>query len=94
MLILTKKKDYYDGVAGTTGIDKTIVYEREEKELTDKEVPIFFRNTHFWQKNRDSAFINFRYHKLKKEYQKKISTYELFYNWILWKTLCWLEIIL
>lgn len=71
MLILTKKKDYYDGVAGSTGIDKTIVYEREEKELTDKEVPMFFvHGSHSWQKNRNSAFINFRYHNLKKEYQK------------------------
>lgn len=71
MLILTKKKDYYDGVAGTTGIDKTIVYEREEDELTEKEVPIFFaHNSHSWQKNKDSEFINFRYHHLKKEFQK------------------------
>jgi hypothetical protein len=72
MLILTRKKDYYDGVAGSTGIDKTIVYEREEKELTNKEVPMFFvHGSHSWQKNRDSAFINFRYHNLKKEFQKK-----------------------
>lgn len=73
MLILSKnKKDYYDGVAGTTGIDKTIVYEREEKELSDSEVPDFFiHNSHSWQKNRDSAFINFRYHNLKKEFQNK-----------------------
>lgn len=29
MYIISKHKDYYDGVAGTTGIDKTIVYERQ-----------------------------------------------------------------
>ena len=28
MYIIAKNKDYYDGVAGTMGIDKTIVYER------------------------------------------------------------------
>ena len=73
MLILGKnKKDYYDGVAGSTGIDKTIVYEREENELPDMEVPIFFvHQSHSWQKNRNSAFVNFRYYQLKKEYQKK-----------------------
>jgi hypothetical protein len=41
MLIVNKKyKDYYDGVAGTTGIDKTIVYERQTKEIVEnKEIP-------------------------------------------------------
>jgi len=29
MYIISKNKDYYDGVVGTTGVDKTIVYERE-----------------------------------------------------------------
>jgi len=75
MLIISKnnRKDYYDGVAGSTGIDKTIVYEREEKELTKKEVPIFFvHGIDSWQKNKNSAFINFRYHNLKKEFQKDI----------------------
>lgn len=28
MYVISKKKDYYDGVVGTMGIDKTIVYER------------------------------------------------------------------
>ena len=28
MYIISKNKDYYDGVVGTTGVDKTIVYER------------------------------------------------------------------
>lgn len=32
MLILSKFKDYYDGVAHSKGIDKAIVYKREEKE--------------------------------------------------------------
>ena len=29
MYIISKTKDYYDGVVGTVGVDKTIVYERE-----------------------------------------------------------------
>ena len=28
MLILTKRKDYYDGVVGTMGIDKGLVFDR------------------------------------------------------------------
>jgi hypothetical protein len=34
MYIISKFKDYYDGVAGTMGIDKTIVYERHTIEIT------------------------------------------------------------
>lgn len=38
MLIIDKKrKDYYDGVVGTTGIDKTIVYNREFLEIEDQQ---------------------------------------------------------
>ena len=39
MYIISKKKDYYDGVAGTTGIDKTIVYDRQIVELEKDEIP-------------------------------------------------------
>jgi hypothetical protein len=39
MYIISKKKDYYDGVAGTSGIDKTIVYDREIIELDEKNLP-------------------------------------------------------
>ena len=35
MYIISKHKDYYDGVAGTTGIDKTIVYERQTHEIVE-----------------------------------------------------------
>lgn len=35
MYIISKHKDYYDGVVGTVGMDKTIVYERETIEITD-----------------------------------------------------------
>ncbi len=37
MYIISKNKDYYDGVVGTMGIDKTIVYERNSIEIEDTE---------------------------------------------------------
>jgi hypothetical protein len=41
MLILSKFKDYYDGVVGSMGVDKTIVYDRQQKiiERRDKDFP-------------------------------------------------------
>ena len=58
MYIISKHKDYYDGVAGTTGIDKTIVYERETLEIVDnKEIPRPFHiKRGMW--NEENAFIN------------------------------------
>jgi len=45
MLIINHKhKDYYDGVAGTTGIDKTIVYDRQIVEVEKKDFPKIFRS--------------------------------------------------
>jgi hypothetical protein len=38
MYIIAKKKDYYDGVVGSVGMDKTIVYERVIDEITDNKV--------------------------------------------------------
>ena len=59
MLIISKHKDYYDGVVGTTGIDKTIVYERKEVELKDyKEFPKVFqrKNTSIYRD--DNPFLS------------------------------------
>ena len=40
MYIISKQKDYYDGVVGTVGIDKTIVYERVLQEIeNEKDYP-------------------------------------------------------
>ena len=36
MYILSKQKDYYDGVVGTVGVDKTIVYDRQIVELENR----------------------------------------------------------
>jgi len=44
MYLITKKKDYYDGVVGSVGMDKTIVYERSPVVITDAEkMPKQFR---------------------------------------------------
>jgi hypothetical protein len=45
MLILGKNRDYYDGVVGTVGIDKTIVYNRKTEEFEDK-IPDEFTSTY------------------------------------------------
>lgn len=37
MYIISKKKDYYDGVVGTMGVDKEIVYERKERIIENPE---------------------------------------------------------
>lgn len=47
MYIISKKKDYYDGVAGTTGIDKTIVYDRQIIELDEKNLPKEFNRYNY-----------------------------------------------
>ncbi len=39
MFIISKKKDYYDGVVGTVGIDKTLVYNRETVEIEENKFP-------------------------------------------------------
>ena len=43
MLIISKKKDFYDGVVGTMGIDKTLVYDREIIEVEEKNFPSIFQ---------------------------------------------------
>jgi hypothetical protein len=52
MLIISKHKDYYDGVVGTTGVDKTIVFERTLKEIEDwKKFPKSFQRKSRWNDN-------------------------------------------
>lgn len=38
MYIIGKNKDYYDGVVGSMGIDKTLIYERKTEEIIDKKL--------------------------------------------------------
>jgi hypothetical protein len=68
MLIIAKKKDYYDGVAGTTGIDKTIVYDRQIIEVEENNIPEFFeRKRYHFGRNDQSSFHNLFHHGLKKD---------------------------
>lgn len=60
MYIISKNKDYYDGVVGTMGIDKTIVYERTEKEIEEKTEfpsPFKYKRKYFSYSENNSAFI-------------------------------------
>ena len=68
MYIIAKRKDYYDGVAGSTGIDKTIVYERETLEFESSNIPTLFeRPKGYWGLSKSSTpFHNMSYISLKK----------------------------
>lgn len=59
MLIISKKKDYYDGVVTTTGIDKSIVYNRNPIIVNEKEYPIEFTVKNWKDRNiyLDIAYI-------------------------------------
>jgi hypothetical protein len=72
MLIVSKHKDFYDGVAGSMGIDKTIVFNREmlvfEK---DEDLPKIFKGS--WRDN--NAFHNINLYDVKSNKYGKISTF-------------------
>ena len=69
MLIISKKKDYYDGVVGTMGVDKTIVYDRDMIELDNRNTPSPFKGKDsFWGlKYRETPFHELSYISIKKE---------------------------
>jgi hypothetical protein len=59
MYIITKKKDFYDGVVGTMGIDKTIVYNRETQIFEDRsEFPKAFRPNNLYNTRWQNHFLN------------------------------------
>jgi len=61
MYIISKKKDYYDGVVGTMGVDKTIVYERTPVTIEDSfKFPKPFTATRGWNRKDRNAFSNIR----------------------------------
>jgi hypothetical protein len=66
MLIISKKKDFYDGVVGTMGVDKTIVYNRDLIEIENDQLPYVLRKR-TWRK--ESPFHELSYHSIKKEYK-------------------------
>ena len=51
MYIISKNKDYYDGVVGSVGMDKTIVYERESIEIEENLPSEFVHNGHLFRNN-------------------------------------------
>lgn len=71
MYIISKKseKDYYDGVAGTAGIDKTIVYDRHIMEVEKKDVPKIFKSrSYIYSKDIESPISKLGLLTTKKEY--------------------------
>ena len=56
-IISYKKKDYYDGVAGTTGIDKSIVYDRQIIEIEEKDLPNEFKRYNSGSNPKRSIFL-------------------------------------
>lgn len=73
MYIISKHKDYYDGVVGSVGMDKTLVYERTTNEIEDdKLMPKEFRfkeQGHF--RRNENPFLNVGYLHIDKQKTKK-----------------------
>ena len=67
MYIISKRKDYYDGVAGTTGIDKTIVYERQIIDMEDDNRPKEFQEYSLWKNRKESPFVKLSNTDIKRE---------------------------
>lgn len=65
MLILSNFKDYYDGVVGTFGIDKTIVYKRMTKEYEPKSkgYPKIFDELKYLKKYYSFSYFSFSKYK-------------------------------
>jgi len=80
MYIISKKKDYYDGVAGTVGIDKTIIFSRETIEIDDnKKFPDFINsNKRNWKELREYPISSLGYYHINNEFCKKYDDYSYF----------------
>lgn len=70
MYIISKKKDYYDGVAGVLGVDIKILYNRNIVELEDSKCPIIFRKYDPVKNPIPSPFRKLSEVAIKKEYRK------------------------
>lgn len=72
MYIIAKNKDYYDGVVGSVGLDKTLVYERTPTEIEDpKDMPKEFRGNRSWHHRNENPFLNIGWHEVDNEKTKK-----------------------
>lgn len=68
MYIISKNKDYYDGVVGSMGVDKSIVYERTmvvNEDYNKFPEPFTFKKS--WERKRDNPFRNLSGHGVKRE---------------------------
>jgi len=79
MLILGKNRDYYDGVVGTMGIDKTIVYNRHTVENDDcKKFPKEFKcKLHY--SDDESKFIDLCSYGIDSDKTKKYKEVDVFF---------------
>jgi len=72
MFIISKKKDYYDGVVGTVGIDKTLVYNRETVEIEENKFPnILKKMPYYWGGDKNTPFTRIGNFSFIKGYQGK-----------------------
>ena len=72
MYIIAKKKDYYDGVVGSVGMDKTLVYERTPTEIEDpKDMPKEFQGKRGWNYRDENPFLNIIYFDIDSKKTKK-----------------------
>jgi len=71
LIINNNKKDYYDGVVGTMGIDKTLIYDRKLIEIEEEKFPKFFKFERFHFMNKDKPIQSLLNLKIKKELLKK-----------------------
>ena len=77
MYIIAKNKDYYDGVVGSVGMDKTLVYERSIEEITDRKKMLkeFQLRKTGWR-DRDNNFLSIGYADVKNKHRKKSHKYD------------------
>ena len=79
MLIIGKNRDYYDGVVGSTGVDKTIVYERHTNEYDDNDkFPKEFRSRKHYR-DEETKFIDLCHFGIDREKTKKYLESDVFY---------------
>ena len=74
MYIISKYKDYYDGVAGTMGIDKTIVYDRQIIDVEEKDMPEFLKPKRYYsyfRERENNPFYQLGNSRIKRKYWKK-----------------------
>lgn len=79
MYIISKYKDFFDGVVGTVGVDKSIVYERETIDVDLDKAPDFFkRKNEYYGFSRNNTFDKISYFSVKKEHRSLFDEHAFF----------------